>query len=89
MELVVWDQPLCHCTTHSLIHPQHHGWIQVQKFVNAVRQLQELATTAADKGDLSVMVDQKAAFDLDDHWVLIEKLEAYNFQTKTTAWFRS
>ena len=35
------------------------------------------------------MLDQKAAYDLVDHEVLLSKIAAYNFHQHTVEWFRS
>ena len=85
VELVVWDQLMEHCLAHGLIQPNYHGSILGHDCVTAVVQLQDTVTLAADSKLLSavVMLDQKVAFDLVDHRVLLLKMEAYNFSKET------
>ena len=45
----------------------------------------------AENTELSaaLLLDLSAAFDVVDHFILLEKLKLYNFSPKTVRWFKS
>ena len=89
--LVVWDQLQAHCSSHNILHSNHHGSTPNHDCITVLGQLQDVATSAAEVRRLTAIIrlDQTAEYDLVDHPILLRKMEALNFRHSTVAWFRS
>ena len=91
VEYAVYDQVMDHFQTHNLFHSNHHGGLPNHSTATALIQLQDMFLKAAGEKKLTaaLLLDQSAAYDLLDHIILLRKLEAYNFDSRSIEWFRS
>ena len=91
IEYAIHDQVYGHFEEQGLFHPNHHGFLGQHSTATALVQLYDLWLEASEKTELSaaLLLDLTAAFDVVDHSILLEKLEAYNFSNETVSWFAS
>ena len=90
-EAAVFEQVFEHFVTNDLWHPNHHGYKPGHSTATAITQMYDLWIRAAEEKKLSaaLLLDLSAAFDVVDHQILLSKLELYNFDSDTVAWFKS
>lgn len=90
-EMGVHDQLVSHFTEHNLFHPNHHGSLPHLSTTTAFFQTHTFTVQAAARLELSgtVFLDQSAAFNLDDHSILLAKLKSYAFPNSALEWFSS
>ena len=90
-ETAAHDQVRDHFIKHNLLHPGHHGGIPKLDTTTALLEVQRFNIEAAESKKVSgtVLLDQSLALDLMDHKILLEKLEAYNFDSNAINWFSS
>ena len=90
-EKVVHQQVYQYLHGHSLIHPDHHGFLPNHSTATALQQLVDTWLRAADGGKLSatIFLDLRAGFDVINHEILIQKLKEYNFADTAISWFHS
>ena len=91
VEYVIYDQVYTHFVENNIFHPNHHGFLGNRSTATALIQLYDLWLEASEKTELSaaLLLDLTAAFDVVDHEIFIQKLEAYNFSQDSVAWFSS
>ena len=85
------EQLIEHFEVNELLHPNHHGSIAKHDTSTAIMQVNQFAIDAADKKKVNacLMIDQKAAFDLVDHEILLGKLAEYGVDEEAGKWFCS
>ena len=90
-EAAVYDQVSEHFSANNLWHPNHHGFRPNHSTASAISQMYDFWIRGAEKTELSaaLLLDLSAAFDVVDHFILLEKLKLYNFSPKTISWFKS
>ena len=88
-EKAVHQQVYHYLSTHGLIHPDHHGFLQNHSTATALQQLVDTWLRAADNGKLSatILLDLRAGFDVINHKLLMEKLKKYKFDENAISWF--
>ena len=88
-EKAVHQQVYDYLRKHSLIHPDHHGFLQNHSTATALQQLVDIWLKAADEGKLSasILLDLRAGFDVINHQLLIQKLKEYKFDENAISWF--
>ena len=81
VEYVIYDQVYSHFVEHNIFHPNHHGFLGQHSTATALIQLYDLWLEASERKELSavLLLDLTAAFDVVDHKIFLEKLEAYDF----------
>ena len=91
MELIVHKQILDHFQEHKLFHPNHHGALPGHDVVTALEQIHQIQLHAAEDKKLTgtLLLDQKAAYDLVDHNIFKKKLKIYNFSENSLNWISS
>ena len=91
VEYAVYYQVLEHFSTHRLFHPNHHGSLAGHSTATALMQLVDMWIEASENTELSaaLLLDQSAAYDLVDHLLFLQKLQAYNFDDESVKWFSS
>ena len=91
VEYVIDAQILAHFLKNNLIHPNYNGSIPNHSTSTALIQLTDMWMQAAENRELSgvCMIDQSAAYDLLDHNLFLQKLEAYNFDRSAILWIKS
>ena len=89
--MVVWEQLMDHTTQRHLLHPSHHGSLPGHSPATAIGQVHDALTRASDTKHLAavLLLDQKAAFDLVDHGILVRKMEEYGFGATMVDWLKS
>ena len=90
-EMAVHDQVRDHFVLNNLLHPAHHGSVPGLDTTTALLAVQKFALDAAESRMMTgtVMLDQSSAFDIMDHEIFLEKLEAYKFDQNAVNWFAS
>ena len=91
VEYAIHEQVYSHLEEHEVFHPNHHGFLGHHSTASALIQLYDLWLEASENTELSaaLLLDLTAAFDVVDHYILLEKLRTYNFSESTVAWFES
>ena len=91
VEYAAYEQVVDHFTMHKLFHENHHGSLSGHSTATALVQLVDMWLGAAEETHLAatLLLDQSAAYDLVDHQILLEKLQAYNFDEPSINWFKS
>ena len=91
IEYVVHDQVYNHFKSNHLFHANHHGFLGHHSTASALIQLHDILLEAAENKELTaaLLLDLSAAFDIVDHGILLQKLEAYNFSNDSVEWFKS
>ena len=82
-EYAVFDQILHHFLSHSLLHPNHHGFVPNHNTITALIQIFDLWLGSAEEKKIAgaLCLDHSAAFYVIDHNLLLQKL--YNFSEAT------
>ena len=88
-EKAVHHQVYQYLSSHGLIHPDHHGFLQNHSTATALQQIVDIWLRAANEGKLSatILLDLRAGFDVINHQLLIQKLKEYKFSDRTLSWF--
>ena len=70
-----------HFVSQNLFHEGHHGFLKNRSTATALLHLYDLWLTAAENRELlaALLLDLSTAFDIVDHGIFLNKLEAYNF----------
>ena len=91
LEKVVFGQLVKYLEDNNLVHPNLHGSRAAHSTSTALIQLYDKWAEQADNGKLVgvLICDQSAAFDLCDHYLLVEKLKLSGIDDKATAWIWS
>ena len=89
IESIVADPIIEHFDRHNLWHKAHHGGTMGLLTFSACAELRERILMGNDKGGLTgiLLVDQKTAYDVIDHDILIGKLTKYNICDTSLKWF--
>ena len=89
VEMAAHDQLYEYLCQHSLLHPDHHGFLKHRSTTTALQQLMDIWLKAAEEGKLSaaLLLDLSAGFDVIDHQILLAKLKEYGFSDLAAAWF--
>ena len=90
LERVIFLQTVQYMNEYNLLHPNHHGFRSLHSTTTAMLQMYDTWVEAADRGELAgvVMIDQSAAFDCVDHYLLLEKFRLYGWDEGSLAWSR-
>ena len=90
-ERAVYDQLFEYLVKHSLIHPNHHGYLSNCSTSTALQQMYDVWLQALDEGNMAAVLflDLSAGFDVVNHEILLKKLDKYNFHIDTLKWFES
>ena len=91
MEKVVFSQLVKYLEDNNLIHPNLHGSRPGHSTSTALIQLYDNWVEQVEEGKLVgvLICDQSAAFDLCDHYLLVEKLKLMGVGGKEAAWMLS
>ena len=91
LEKAVFNQLVEYMEGNSLIHPNLHGSRAGHSTATALSQLYDTWIEEVEQGSMVgvLLCDQSAAFDLCDHYLLIEKLKLMGVEDSTAAWFCS
>ena len=90
-ERAVYDQLYEYLVKNSLIHPNHHGYLQNCSTSTALQQMYDTWIQALDDKKMAAVLflDLSAGFDVVNHNILLRKLKKYNFSSDTLSWFES
>ena len=90
-ERAVYDQMYKYLADNSLIHPNHHGYLQNCSTSTAIQQMYDIWLKSIDNGKMAAVLflDLSAGFDVVNHDILIRKLRMYNFSDGAIQWFQS
>ena len=90
-ERAVYDQLYAYLVANSLIHPNHHGYIQNCSTSTALQQMYDIWLQALDDQNMAAVLflDLSAGFDVVNHEILLRKLKMYKFSDNTLCWFES
>ena len=90
-ERAVYDQLYDYLVRNSLIHPNHHGYLQNCSTSTALQQMYDIWLQALDDQKMAAVLflDLSAGFDVVNHSILLRKLRMYNFNNDTLSWFES
>ena len=90
-EAAVFEQVFEHFVVNELWHPNHHGYKHGHSTATAITQMYDIWIRGAEEKKLSaaLLLDLSAAFDVVDHQILLRKLDLYNFDSDSVAWFKS
>ena len=83
------NQVTDHFMSNDLFHPNHHGGLPHHSTGTALIQMNNLEAAEKKQLTAALLLDQKAAYELLDHPILLQKLAAYNFSKNSIAWFKS
>ena len=91
VEYIVHEQVYSHFEENNIFHGNHHGFLGHHSTATALIHLYDLWLEASENKELSaaLLVDLTAAFDVVDHEILLQKLQAYNFSEDSISWFSS
>ena len=91
MEKAIFNQLVQYLETNDLIHPNLHGSRPGHSTATALTQLYDTWVEEVEEGKMVgvLLCDQSAAFDLCDHYLLIEKMKLMGVEEDTVGWFRS
>ena len=91
LEKIVCDQVMKYLQENDLFHSQNHGYRKGHGITSAVIEAQLAALDAIEDGEIVGMVtlDQSAAFDVVDHFILKEKMKLYGFDEHAIQWFEA
>ena len=91
LEKIVFSQLVQYLEDNNLIHPNLHGSRSAHNTSTALIQLYDKWADEIDEGKMvGVLVcDQSAAFDLCDHYLLVEKLKLMGLEESATSWIWS
>ena len=73
VEYAVAEQIITHFIENNLFHPNHHGGLPNHSTATALIQMVDMWIEAAENSEISgvCMIDQSAAYDLLDHFLLV------------------
>ena len=91
LEKAVFEQLVKYLEHNGLIHPNLHGSRAGHSTATALTQMYDNWVEEVDKGKMVgvLLCDQSAAFDLCDHFLLIEKLRLMGIEDSAASWFWS
>ena len=91
LEKAVFNQLVQYLEENDLVHPNLHGSRAGHSTATALTQLYDNWVEEVEQGKMVgvLLCDQSAAFDLCDHFLLIEKLKLMGVQEVAIDWFRS
>ena len=91
LEKAVFSQLVQYLEENGLIHPNLHGSRAGHSTATALSQLYDTWVEEVEQGNMVgvLLCDQSAAFDLCDHFLLIEKLKLMGVEDDAAAWFLS
>ena len=91
LEKAVLNQLVQYLEENDLVHPNLHGSRAGHSTATALTQLYDNWVEEVEQGKMVgvLLCDQSAAFDLCDHFLLIEKLRLMGVQEIAIDWFRS
>ena len=91
LEKAIFNQLVEYLETNELIHPNLHGSRAGHSTSTALTQLYDTWVEEVEQGKMVgvLLCDQSAAFDLCDHYLLIEKMKLMGVDDDTAAWFWS
>ena len=89
LERLVADQVVTYLETEELLHSSNHGFRSKHGTETAVAEAQGVIYDAIEREDIVGMMtlDQSAAFDVIEHWILESKLHIYGFDEHSVKWF--
>ena len=91
VEYAIYDQVYQHFEENELFHANNHVFLKNHSTATALMQLYDLWLEASERTELSaaLLLDLTAAFDVVDHNIFKQKLQAYNFSKESVSWFAS
>ena len=91
LEKAVFNQLVQYLEFNDLIHPNLHGSRTGHSTATALSQLYDKWVDEVEAGKMVgvLLCDQSAAFDLCDHYLLIEKMKLMGVEDTSAAWFCS
>ena len=91
MEKAIFTQFVQYLEDNSLIHPNLHGSRSGHSTSTALIQLYDKWVELVEDGKMVgvLLCDQSAAFDLCDHYILVEKLKLMGVDDQTASWMMS
>ena len=91
LEKAVFNQLVQYLEENDLVHPNLHGSRAGHSTATDLTQLYDNWVEEVEQGKMVgvLLCDQSAAFDLCDHYLLIEKLRLMGVQEVAVNWFRS
>ena len=91
MEKVVFGQLVAYLEANNLIHPNLHGSRSGHNTSTALIQLYDKWVQEVEDGKMVgvLLCDQSAAFDLCDHYLLVEKLKLMGLEDEAASWIWS
>ena len=91
VEYAILHQLLKHFQENDLIHQNHHGFLPSRSTLTALLQIYDMWLSAAENRELSagLFLDLSSAFDIIDHGILFQKLQAYGLTQSSVCFFKS
>ena len=91
MEKIILKQTLKYMIENNLIPESHHGSIKGKSTITAITTLIDTWTYKVEQGQelAAIALDQSAAYDLIDHYLLIDKMRILGFTEKTLIWYKN
>ena len=90
-ESLIADQLMNHFTAGNIWHQSLHGGITGLSTFTACAEIEDRRLTSYDRGQINatLLVDQKSAYDVISHNILLAKLVRYHFDSSTVNWFKT
>ena len=91
LEKAVFNQLVTYLEENGLVHPNLHGSRAGHSTATALTQLYDTWVEEVEQGNMVgvLLCDQSAAFDLCDHYLLLEKLQLMGIEDTAASWFSS
>ena len=91
LEKAVFNQFVKYLEENGLVHPNLHGSRAGHSTATALSQLYDTWVEEVEQGNMVgvLICDQSAAFDLCDHYILIEKMKLMGVGEQSAKWFMS
>ena len=91
LEKVVFNQLVHYLEQNGLVHPNLHGSRAGHSTATALSQLYDAWVEEVEQGKMVgvLICDQSAAFDLCDHYLLVEKMKLMGVRVEAAQWFLS
>ena len=91
LEKIICEQVMNYLYSKDLLHSCNHGYRKHHGTITAILEAQEEAFEAMDRGEAMgiVTLDQSAAFDVIEHYILKRKMQLYGFDSHALGWFSS